>query len=882
MSADSQTQLLAQLQEENANLKAQLGEPDLKAFEQIKELRSTNKRLTEEVKRLTGEGVQLAFKNRQLDQQLKKLQQELMETQERAHQEKQKLEAELSDALARGQRLDHSVEELQGELTQSRERVVSHEAELERQKDELIRRQQNMTELQEELTTREGRIAKLEQLVHDFKEQFLSGDDFTAVSTSSAPGSAYEILMSHLDLALGIPGRTLVDQVYELLELPHHCSDIQKLEELFDTLQDTGSQIFGEEQDRASLKGALGQAWQQVSGGGDIPAFAVTATPAQPDSDLAALLEADSEEAGAAELEPGSNSLDVSLEEELAHQDEPEIAEQSVSEVTEMAAEEPLVDEPVLEDFLLEEPSTLESVAEEPVAEEPAAEEPVAEETVAEEPVAEEPVAEEPVAEEPVAEEPVAEEPVAEEPVAEEPVAEEPVAEEPVAEEPVAEEPVIAEPEAEEPVVAEPLADELATEEPLADEPVAQEASAWAPPAAKTKSDQIAEGLNLVSSQPHLACEVLEQALEVETWVENEAKANLALARIKAGQEDIVPYLTEALAGTEMVYLFEILSSAESTATGNSPDRLALFYQFGSSPRAEVQKQELAIGMGKRGLNRDFVSHLGNEEEEEVVSFLRDNLLPKAGLNLPVPSEQFEQRLENTGPAAFVGTLRQALRAVDYTLFDFPELKVLTYDGDDLFLVDASAEPELTLVFHRDIEGMPPEELCFLVFRHLVRMYRGHSQLAHQSSALDDAQRLKLAQAAVELYLEEGSLPHPSLMDRLKALNPQAPEFENECRTLLLHWYQASDWVGFLYAREFAFRDEVFLKRLDPVADHAAARLVGITAATYGCLREELLFQPELLEEVQDGLNDLFEHGTGITAARMRIQRMWNEFLLED
>ena len=69
---------------------------------------------------------------------------------------------------------------------------------------------------------------------------------------------------------------------------------------------------------------------------------------------------------------------------------------------------------------------------------------------------------------------------------------------------------------------------------------------------------------------------------------------------------------------------------------------------------------------------------------------------------------------------------------------------------------------------------------------------------------------------------------------------------------------------------------------LDPVADHAAARLVGITAATYGCLREELLFQPELLEEVQEGLNDLFEHGTGITSARMRIQRMWNEFLLED
>ena len=424
----------------------------------------------------------------------------------------------------------------------------------------------------------------------------------------------------------------------------------------------------------------------------------------------------------------------------------------------------------------------------------------------------------------------------------------------------------------------EPVAEEP---EPVAEEPAA-EASDWVPAAARGKFEQISNGLNLVSSNPHGAAELLEQALEVEIWVENEAKANLALARIKAGQEDIVPYLNEALAGAEMVYLFEILSSAESTATGNNPDRLGLFYQFGTSPRAEVQKQELAVGLGKRGLNRDFVSHLGNEEEQEVVAFLRENLIPRAGLKLPVPSEQFEQRLENTGPAAFVGTLRQALRAVDYTLFDFPELKVLTYDGDDRFLVDACAEPELTLIFHRDIEGMPPDELCFLVFRHLVRMYRGHSQLAHQSSALNDAQRLQLAQAAVELYLEEGSVPNPSLMDRLQALDSTTPEFESECRSLMLHWYQATEWVGFLYAREFAFRDEVFLKRLDPVADHAAARLVGITAATYGCLREELLFQPELLEEVGDGLNDLFEHGTGITSARMRVQRMWNEFLLEE
>jgi hypothetical protein len=472
-----------------------------------------------------------------------------------------------------------------------------------------------------------------------------------------------------------------------------------------------------------------------------------------------------------------------------------------------------------------------------------------------------------------------------------EPDVQPPVESEPSESEPSESEPSESEPSESEPSESEPsesVEDFLAAlesdpaEESAPQASPADEAAVWEPPAAKAKFNQIAEALPQITSQPSLALEMLEQALEVELWVENEAKANLAVARLKANQQDILPYLNEALGGTELADLFPLLSAAESTASGTLADRLGLFYQFGSTPRADMVKQEGAVGLGKRSLNRDFVSQIGNEDEEEVVAFLRDNLIPKAGLELPVPSKQFEARLESTGPAAFVGTLRQALRAVDYTLFEFPELRVLTYDGPDHFVVDASAEPDLTLVFHREIEGMPPEELCFLVFRHLVRMYRGHSQLAHQSSALTPAHRLQLAQAAVELYLEEGSAPHPALMERLQALQPDQPEFENECSTLMLHWYQATNWAGFLYTREFAFQDEVFHRRLDPVADHAAARLVGITAATYGTLREELLAQPQLLEEVQDGLNELFEHTPGVSSTRMRIQRMWNEFLLDE
>lgn len=890
MSSDALQDQLAQLQAENAQLKAQVGEPDFKAYEQIRELRSTNKRLTDEVKRLTGEGVQLAFKNRQLDQQLKKLtednaglQQQLAQLQQEQAQLQQEhaklqddhsqlqaergrlqsefvhLQGELEEARERGSQLDHSVEELRGELSQSRDQVHSHEAELERQKEELGRRQKTLVDLQDELSQREGRISKLEQLVNDFKEQFLSGEfEATQVVGSEVAGDPYTILINEVDEALGIPGRTLVEQVYDLMALDRSCQDQARLEELFDTLQDTGCQLFNEASEQESLKAALSRAWSRIGGG-------------QRDSSAAAVVEA----APAAELEPEPV---VAVEPEpLAPEPEP------LSEAEVQAPESEPVSEPEPVSELEPEPEP------EP---EPAPPEPQAIE--AESPEPEPAPSEENLPEmllEDILDQDEEEQPVAAPPPPQPQVDESLLAElEAPSPEPAAGEELDlaallamdldeteapAEPES--PALEAPVVDVP----PLVAEPVEAEV-AWTPAAARGKSQQIAEALPLISSQPSLAQEMLEQALEVEVWVENEARANLGLARLKANQEDILEYLNEALIGTEVSDLFPLFSAAESCAQAPYNDRLGVFYQFGMTPRADMVKLEGPLGMGKRALNRDFVAKIGNEQEAEIVSFLRDSLIPRAGLSLPVPSLRFEERLESTGPAAFVGTLRQALRAVDYTLFDFPELKVLTYDGDDRFLVDASAEPDLTLVFHREVEGMPPEELCFMVFRHLIRMYRGHSHLAHQSGALTDANRLALARAVVDIHLEEASLPHPSLKSRLVALSVEQPDFVESCREILMHWYQATGSERFLYTSEFAFGDEIFRRRLDPVSDHAAARLVGITAATFGCLREELLDRDELLEGFQDGLNDLFEQGGALTSARLRVQRLWNEFLRQE
>ncbi len=812
MSADSLAQQLAELQAENESLRSQLSEPDLKAFEQIRELRSANKKLADDVKRLTGESVQLAFKNRGLEQQVKKLQEEL------------------GQAAEQGQRLHQSMEELQGELSQSREQVLSHEQELERQKAALSQGQASLHNLQEELRQREERIAKLEHLVNDFKEQFLSGD-FAAVAEPPSAEGAYALLQLHLGEALGLSGQTLVDQVYDLMGVDHSSDDMEVLEDLFECLQDTGEAVFSSPEEQAVLKQSLQRTWGLLSGQPSL-----TSTSAQ-------VVEVDSiaEPEPVAELEPAPSAP---AEPEVVVEVEPEL--------------EP---EPPLDAEL------------EPEAE--AHEDASAEFQVPELELATEPVPENEPELAAAEEEPAA---VEQEPAVEEGGLDLDALLGMGSEEPVVEVEATSHGDAE---VVDEVVDEIAEPAAESQSPTGDHHGAWVPPQARAKQEQIESALELVQSQPALALEMLEQALEVEVWVEAEPRAHLAVARLKASLHDIMDPLSEAMAGVEVEDLFPLLSAAESVARGSVAERLGLFYQFGMTSRADMLKLESGVGLGKRSLNRDFVASIGDEVEEQIVGFLRDHLIPKAGLHLPMPSQKFQDRLEATGPAAFVGTLRQALRAVDYTLFNFPDLKVLTYDGPDTFVVDACAEPELTLVFHRDIEGLPPEELCFLVFRHLVGMYRGHSQLAHMAEGLDDAARLRLIQAAVELFLEENAMPHPELQQRLDALQP-GPDFESLASQLLLQLYQASNWEGFLYTREFLWQGEVFSKRLNPLADHEAARLVGITAATYGSLRDELRDHEALLEELQHGLTPLFEGKPGLGPARLRLQRLWNSFLEEE
>ncbi len=815
---------LKALQEENATLRSQISEPDLKAFEQIRELRAANAKLKDEVRKLTSESVQVAFRQRELEGQLKEAREEI--------------EIHKSQELQLGETLrsaEHSIEELRGdksklenelgehktELGEKKTLVIEHEAELARQKNELERRQDDLEKLQDELGQREGRIKNLENLVNELKVQFLSGE---MVATPPAEGPAYTLLTSRLEELLGFSGVAMVEQVFELSRASLDTTDLDTLEEVFEALQDTAAKLVPDEETRTKVQAVLEECWVEISSGRPRSAEKV----AEPRSKTPSQTEAVAAEAAslagvAAAGDPGDpasallasamnamaeSATEAQPTEEAEEEEEEEAAQDEDSEEEE---EEARTEEP--EEESLEE--ELEEAEEEEATEDEESEE---EEATDDEPSEEEDATDDEPSEE-----------------------------------------------------EEATDDEESEEEEEEEEEEAEEAPAAGNLDAALEAASSPAERKLILIEAALDeddVDLLLKADDVDAITDRDGELAYQLARRLSPQTDITDYVLDYMGSEAHAVLFDDLARCGQKNSTLAPVADAIV-TLAKSPRSQAVTVEGRAGLAARSASRDLIAQIGDPDEEELVETLLDTWIPKSGLKLPLPSESFARRRESAAPAAFVGTLRQALRNVDYTMFDFHQLEVLSYDGDEQFLVDAAAEPNLTLLFHKKVDELPPEELRFLVFRRLVQMYRRYTTLAQMAEGLDDEARTVLVKTAVREGVED--LPE-ELLEEAEDL-PEAADRET-LEALLKRLYAASNDERYLNLRDYLYDNRLMERRLDPIADRFAARVVGLTTASYATLREEL--SPELLEKAESGgLRALYDTEEDLTHLRLRLQRLW-------
>jgi len=794
------------LQEENATLRGQIAEPDLKAFEQIRDLRAANSKLKDEVRKLTSESVQLAFKQRELEQQLKEARADIErhKTQEMQLDEQVKsFEVSLEELRGHKEKLEGDKEQLEGALNEHKSQLTDHEAELARQKGELERRQTDLEKLQDELGQRETRIKNLENLVNELKVQFLSGE-MTATASSSSEGPAYTMLTTRLEELLGFSGVAMVEQVFELCRAGTDTTDLDKLEDVFEALQDTTGKLVPDEEQQARVQAVLEECWAEISSGRPLaraeskPSVAAEADVAEPPTqEQAVAAEAASLAAVAAASDPSDPAA--------AHLAS---AMNAMAETaTEAPAEAPSEDEEAEE---AGEDETEEEEGEEAPAEDEAEEE---------------------------------EAPAEEEAEDEEAPAEDDEAEE--EEEASAEE----EPEEEE-------------EAPAADGDLEARLEAAANPAER-------KTILIEAALAQGDVDLLLKADDVDAITDRDGVLALELARRLSEQTDITDYVLDYMGTQTHTGLFDDLARCGQKNSALAPVVDALV-TLAKSPRSQAVTVEGRAGLAARSASRDLIAQIGDADEEELVETILDTWLPKSGLKLPLPSESFARRRESSAPAAFVGTLRQALRNVDYTMFDFHQLEVLSYDGEEDFLVDAAAEPNLTLLFHKKVDELPPEELRFLVFRRLVQMYRRYTTLAQLAESLDDQARTLLVKTAVREGVEE--LPE-ELLEEAEDLPEEADRATLE--SLLQRLYGVSNDERYLHLRDYLYDNRLLERRLDPVADHFATRVVGLTTASYATVREGA--GAEMAAKLEgSGLRALFENDDPeLTPVKLRLQRLW-------
>ncbi len=210
---------------------------DLRVFKQNQKLRLENERLLQENDRLGSKNVQLVFQVREWEDRCNKFLEQL----QGARQELARL-GELEKELAHRQA---ELARREGALEAARLHVQKLEVQLSEARaghQQLAQERARAQRLEVELLAARREIESLQSLVLDLKEECLarlsSQEDLTPPAPPLLHGvSPFEGLCRALSAAMGLMGRSLVEQVFERLDLSREVRDSQSLRAPLDQLQ---------------------------------------------------------------------------------------------------------------------------------------------------------------------------------------------------------------------------------------------------------------------------------------------------------------------------------------------------------------------------------------------------------------------------------------------------------------------------------------------------------------------------------------------------------------------------------------------------------------------------------------------------------------------
>ncbi|MEW6283879.1 MAG: hypothetical protein AB1758_35025, partial [Candidatus Eremiobacterota bacterium] len=381
---------------------------------------------------------------------------------------------------------------------------------------------------------------------------------------------------------------------------------------------------------------------------------------------------------------------------------------------------------------------------------------------------------------------------------------------------------------------------------------------------------------------PEQALDYLRRAKRIPNPIRGEGRIDYYLTSLLAGTpEDRSGYLRNYLGSVaDSAAVFRHLDEVyrEGRHRVQAPVARAIV-ALGREGEARVRAVEAEAGdlLAPAGPAPELLEQTWNKDEGPLLKLFLDTLLPKARVTPRFPAPHFYTLMDHCEAPPDNWQPRKILQADNSKMFSLPRIEYRRYVGPDSFMVKASPEPDITVIVHREAEGLPVGQLRFFLLSAMYQVKKRHLHLYRAAEMLDDEGRLRLLNACRDHVIQSGVDISDSLERKIEALKPETPGFSDSLSALVEQLYDHTLSDEFDDLKDFLFLPRPFRDELQGAADRFATRLVGLTEASYAVAREELVQSPDMLEEIRS-------HGFAALYAgplethrelRLRLQRVW-------
>ncbi|MGM9999391.1 MAG: hypothetical protein ACI38Q_08425 [Candidatus Bruticola sp.] len=389
---------------------------------------------------------------------------------------------------------------------------------------------------------------------------------------------------------------------------------------------------------------------------------------------------------------------------------------------------------------------------------------------------------------------------------------------------------------------------------------------------------------------PVTARKFLRLASEIPDRIREDAAIHYYLLKLGVFSESIDDTVEALQEITSCPELFDelFIQVKKPVNKGKAPvlNMIEALYLNSKDEAKEIEDKTVSlVSLGPVQISPSDIERFHSQDTSgQVLSFMLDELFPRAGFKPPIWPERFKNILEASKLIPLHFEPAKIFERLNARTFKFKGVDLRYYDGKELFFVKAAeSEKGKTFILHSKMAELTPIEQQFIVLRKCFQLYHQHTRLWHARLSLDDTMVCRLLSTVVEMCVENGAEVAASLVKVVKNYDADTSNLYRRISETITRLYRSTGDKHFLNLKEFLFAKRPFTSTLDGDANRFAAKSVGITEASYGLARLFAGMRSDYEILAQNGFCALYaDMQSKDEFLRRSLQLLWTSYLQSD